>query len=329
MQGKSTHKATSKESQDDSKGAVDVSQPMLEDEVVLEEEVMVEEGGLVEEEVMVEEGGLVEEEVMVEEAGVLEEEGCGRDEGYQSALDCTTCKNGLVKLEESYKQQIAALELELKNQQNLIDKYYYIKNELANDEENFFEGKGKGGKGYVKKGCDLQQLALKEQYLSKIGNDEKRRFGFLQLDNKAQRMICEIEALRGPESDNDFIDELLETFEEKSMQLQRQKKTVEEMKEQEGEYINTIDDLMEECQKITKEKDLEVEYLRDNVQVVLVEKDKSGGLGDMSKSKKGKKCKEHLKTNDEYQVMVASMEVLRQMDIGVYENVVQMLGRQE
>ena len=315
---------------------------MLEDKVVLEEEVMfkegdlvdeevmVEEGGLVDEEVMAEEGGLVEEEVMVEEAGVLEEEGCRRDEGYQSALDCTTCKNNsLVKLEESYKQQIAALELELKNQQNLIDKYYYIKNELANDEENFFEGKGKGGKGYVKKGCDLQQLALKEQYLSKIGNDEKRRFGFLQLDNKAQRMICEIEALRGPESDNDFIDELLETFEEKSMQLQRQKKTVEEMKEQEGEYINTIDDLMEECQKITKEKDLEVEYLRDNVQVVLVEKDKSGGLGDMSKSKKGKKCKEHLKTNDEYQVMVASMEVLRQMDIGVYENVVQMLEWQK
>ena len=136
------------------------------------------------------------------------------DEGYHSALDCTTCKNSLVKLEESYKQQIAALELALKNQQDLIDKYYYIKNELTNDEQNFFEGKGKGGKGYVKKGCDLQQFALKEQYLNKIRNDEKRRFRFLQLDHKAQIMICKIDTLRGPGSDNDFIDKLLEVFEE-------------------------------------------------------------------------------------------------------------------
>ena len=36
------------------------------------------------------------------------------------------------------------------HQQNRIDKYYYIKNELTNN-ENFFEGKGKDGKGYVKK----------------------------------------------------------------------------------------------------------------------------------------------------------------------------------
>ena len=73
---------------------------------------------------------------------------------------------------------VAALELALKNQQNLIDKYYYIKNELTNDEENFFEGKGKGGgKGYVKKACDLQGLALKEQYLAKI-KCEKDVLGF-------------------------------------------------------------------------------------------------------------------------------------------------------
>ena len=45
------------------------------------------------------------------------------DEGYQTTLDYNTCKKSLVKLEESYKQQIAALELALQNQQNLIDKY--------------------------------------------------------------------------------------------------------------------------------------------------------------------------------------------------------------
>ena len=34
-----------------------------------------------------------------------------------------------------------------------------------------------------------------------------------------------------------FIDKLLEAFEEKSMQLQKLKKTAEEMKEQEGNYM--------------------------------------------------------------------------------------------
>ena len=47
------------------------------------------------------------------EEDVTEEGNVIRDEGYQSALDCTTCKNSLLKIEESYKQQIAALELEL------------------------------------------------------------------------------------------------------------------------------------------------------------------------------------------------------------------------
>ena len=92
---------------------------------------------------------------------MIEEEGVTADEGYQSAMDCTTCKKCLVKIEESYKQQIAALKLELPHQRNVIDKYYHIKNELTNDEENFFEGKGKGSKGYVKKGSNSKQLAIK------------------------------------------------------------------------------------------------------------------------------------------------------------------------
>ena len=38
------------------------------------------------------------------------------------------------------------------HQQNWIDMYYYIKNELTNNARGeLFEGKGKDGKGYVKK----------------------------------------------------------------------------------------------------------------------------------------------------------------------------------
>ena len=88
----------------------------------------------------------------------------------------------------------------------------------------------------MRKPCDLKQLALMEQCLSKIKSDEKRRFRFLQLEHEAQLMIYKINALRVSGSDNHFIDQLLETFEEMSMQLQRLKKTVEEMKELEDKY---------------------------------------------------------------------------------------------
>ena len=70
------------------------------------------------------------------------------------------------------------LELGLQHQRNIIEKYNRIKNELTNNEENFFDGKGKDGKGYVKKGCNSKQLAIKEQYLSKI-KSEKGCFRFL------------------------------------------------------------------------------------------------------------------------------------------------------
>ena len=99
-------------SQDDSI-AVDISQPVLEVEVVFEEE------------------------------GVIEVDGVIVDEGYQSALDGTTCKKSLVQIEESYKQQIKALKFT--SQKNHIDKHYHVKNELTNDEKNFFKGKVANG----------------------------------------------------------------------------------------------------------------------------------------------------------------------------------------
>ena len=184
----------------------------------------------------------------------------------------------------------------------------------------------------MKKGYDLKGLSLKEQYLSKIKRDEKRRFRFLRLDNKAQLMICKIDALRGLSGgDDSFIDELLETFEENSMQLQRLKITVEERKEQQAEYVKSIDELMYLKHKSLEEKYQEIEYLRKNVQVVLVGRERCGYLDQSNKNKKGKKSKKHLKTDqsdsdEEYQIMIVNMESLRELDDVVYENVVKMLG---
>ena len=259
---------------------------------------------------------------------MIEEEGVTADEGYQSAMDCTTCKKCLLKIEESYKQQIAALELELQHQRNVIDKYYRIKNELTNDIENFLEGKGKRGKGYVKKGCNLKQLTIKEQYLSKIKSEEGR-FKFLQLDHQAQHTICKIDTLREFVSDNNFINTLMEMFEEKSIELQTLKETVEEAKALESEYAKTIDELMHHHHETMNEKDHEIDYLRNNVQVVFVEKE---AMGESSKSKNQKKSRKHLKTDepdDDYQVMMGSLEGLRELDYVAYDKVKKMLGWQK
>ena len=68
-----------------------------------------------------------------------------KDEGYQSALDCTTLKqveNSLLIMEESYKQQIHDLEYELELQYKLMENYD-IKNKQMDDDDEL-EGKGKG-----------------------------------------------------------------------------------------------------------------------------------------------------------------------------------------
>ena len=82
---------------------------------------------------------MLEIEVVFEEEGVIEDDGVIVVEGCQSALDCTTCKKNLVKIEESYKQQIKALKFT--SQKNHIDKHYHVKNKLTNDEKTSFKGK--------------------------------------------------------------------------------------------------------------------------------------------------------------------------------------------
>ena len=68
------------------------------------------------------------------------------------------------------KQQVAALKLEFIYQQNVIDKYYYIKNELTNDEESFsFKGKGKGEKCHMRKACNLLFRSQKRSSLEEGG----------------------------------------------------------------------------------------------------------------------------------------------------------------
>lgn len=275
-------------------------------------------------------GPVDEEEAAIEEDGKVISVHEARDEGCHSALaDCTTCQRSLMELEESYRQQITALELKLSSQQDRIDRYYHIKNELTNDEENFFEGKGKGGNRYIRKACDLKQLALKERYLSTIKNDEKRRFRFLRLDHEAQQMICKIGALRGCGSDDHFIDELSETFERMSIQLQRLKKTVEKKKELEGVYVRAIDELICHNKTLVDEKDQGMDCLRNNVQVVLVGNEGFGELRTNKSRKKSKKGLKSGKSDDECQIMITNMEALRELDNAIYENVVKMLGWQK
>ena len=94
-----------------------------------------------------------------------------KDEGYQSTSDCTTSKSmedKSVKMEGCYEQLTTAMELELELHQNLVEKY---KNELTDDAEGY-KGKGKDGKGYMRKACNSEG-DLKEQYLSKIKSEEK------------------------------------------------------------------------------------------------------------------------------------------------------------
>ena len=253
-----------------------------------------------------------------------------KDEGYQSALDCTTCKqvkNSLLMMEESYKQQIRDLEYELELQYKLMENYD-IKNKRMDDEDEL-EGKGKGGKGYVKKMCSLEeeQLILKDQYLSKI-KSENKYLRFHQMDEETQLMICKIDALRESGMGNNFYDELLRMFEEKSMELVKLKTTVKKMKELEGDFEKSIDELIDEHQEIVEEKDQEIKCLKKKLQKVLVGKVKRDYSGEISRNKNGRVEFEIEDLDDECKQMIANIEALRESDNIVYDKVLHLLEGQ-
>ena len=255
-----------------------------------------------------------------------------KDEGYQSALDCTTCKhveNSLLKMEESYyKQQIHDLEFELELQYKLIEKNYDMRNKLMGDDDES-EGKGKGGKGYVKKMCSLkeEQLILKEQYVSKI-KSEKKYLRFHQLDDETQLMICKIDALRESGIDNNFFDELLKMFERKSMDLEKLKRTVGEMKKLEDDYAKTINELVEDREKVIEEKDQEINCLKKKLQAALIGKVRRGCSDEPSRIKSGRKDVKIEDLDDECQSMIANIEALRELDNIIYGKVLNMFEKQ-
>ena len=231
-------------------------------------------------------------------------------------------------MEESYKQQICDLEVELELQYKLIEKNYDMRNKLMGDDDES-EGKGKGGKGYVKKMCSLkeEQLILKEQYVSKI-KSEKKYLRFQILDDETQLMICKINALRESGIDNNFFGELLNMFERKSMDLEKLKNTVEEMKELEDDYAKTIDELVEDHEKVIEEKDQEINCLKKKLQAALIGKVRRGCSGEPSRIKSGR---EHVKIedlDDECQLMIANIEALKESDNIIYGKVLNMLEQQ-
>ena len=256
-----------------------------------------------------------------------------KDEGYQSASTSKHFENEL-KLEEYYKQQGSDLEFELKLQHELIEKGVYVNEPIIFDdydeddddeEEEHNIGKGKGGKRYVKKTCHLEeeekQVKLKKQYLSKI-KTKKKYLRFQRLDDETQLMICKIDALRGSGGDNSFLNKLLKMLEGRSLKVKRLEKTVEKMKELEDNNARTIDDIIDEHQRILEAKDQEIKHLKKKLEA-------ERKMKDYLIKNNEKRFKKHPKVEDlkvEYQTMIANMEAVRKSDSVVYNEVLIMLG---
>ena len=236
-------------------------------------------------------------------------------------------------------------------------------NELTDDdEEECFKGKGKGGKRLIKKTCHLekhvndlihdddyeeclkgkrkgwrrfvkrkshskekeQDLKLKEQYLSKL-ETKMNNLRFQELDEETQIMICKIDSLRVSGKDDSSIDTLLRMVEAKSLELQRYKKTVEKMKEAEADYTKTIDDILDEHQRILKEKNQEIANLKKKLQA-----------GKRSSSFEGESSEKYEKEflgnmrikdlDDEYQTLITNIEALRKSDSSIRNKVLNKLG---
>ena len=178
--------------------------------------------------------------------------------------------------------------------------------------------------------CSLEeeQLILKEQYLSKI-KSEKKYLRFHQMDEETQLMICKIDALRESGIDNNFYEEFFKMFEEKSTELVKLKTTVKKMKELENDYAKTIDELVDEHQKIVKEKDQEIKSLKKKLQKILVGKVTRDYSGEPSRNNSGSVgCGFRVKIedmDDECKQMIVNIEALKESDNIVYNKVLHML----
>lgn len=226
-----------------------------------------------------------------------------KDEGYQSTLDFTTSKSmedKLVKMEDSYQQQITTMELEPKLHPDFIKKY---KNELTDDDKGF-KGQGMGGKRYVRKVSNLEDL--KEQYMSKI-KSEKKHLSFQQLDDETRLMIRKIGVFMRFRNGNGFFTKLLEIFERKSIEL-------EEKKELEGKYIKVVDELMKQHQTIFEEKDQEIDDLKKKLQAALAGKTRGGCLGESSRINGERKDLKIEELDEECQSMIANNKALSKSD---------------
>ena len=255
------------------------------------------------------------------------------DEGYKSAATSKhfETSNELLKLEEYYNQQRGDVEFDLLKLQhklfemklNCVDDYDDDEEEDEDDDYGY-KGKRKGGKRFVKKTCHLEeeerQLKLREKYLNKI-KTKKKRLRFQQLDDETQLMICKIDALRETGSDKNFFKKLLKMFEGKSLKVQRLEETVEKMKEVDDNNAKTIDDIIDEHQRILEVKDEEIMYLKKQLEA------ESRMRAYLIKNNE-KRFKKHLKIEDledEYQMMFANMEALRKSDNVLYKEVLYML----
>ena len=135
---------------------------------------------------------------------------------------------------------------------------------------------------------------LKEQYLSKIKN-KKKYLRFQQMDDETRLMICKTDALREFGGDKSFFDKLLRMLEGRSLKVTKLKKIVEKMKELEDITARTIDDIIDERQRILYQKDQHLKKKLEAEKRII--------------KKSEKRFKKHLKIKDleeEYQTIIAN-----------------------
>ena len=102
------------------------------------------------------------------------------------------------------------------------------------------------------------------------------------------------------------------------------------MKQLKDDYSKTINELMDENQKTIEEKDQEIDELKKKLQAVLIGKKGGGHLSESSRIriKGGRKDIKIEEMDEEYQSMIANINVLRESDDKIYNKVLGMSEEQ-